>query len=1049
MLQDRRPQVRALDALLADVRAGRSRALVVRGEPGIGKTALLSYAADTAPQFQVAHAEGVESEMELPFSALHQLCGRMLHRLDRLPPPQRDALSVALGLRSGSAPDRFLVNLAVLGLLSDVAAEQPLLCLIDDAQWLDQTSAQALAFVARRLDAESVAMIFGTRDPAGGDLTGFPELTVGGLSDADARVLLAAVIPGRLDERVRDRIIAESGGNALALLELPHGVSVAELAGGFGVAGPLALAGRIEQSFLRRIARLPEVTQRLLLVAAAEPVGDPALLWQAAARLGVGADAAAAAEADGLLTVGARVIFRHPLVRSAVYQTAPVSDRRIAHRALAEATDPGTDPDRRAWHRAQSVTAPDEEIAAELERSAGRAQARGGLAAAAAFLARAAELTPEPARRAQRALAAAQATHRAGTPDPALGLLSIADLGPLDALRRAQVELLRAQIAFTLSRGSDAPPLLLKAAKLLEPLDVGLARGTYLQALWAARFVGRGGAGLLEAAEAALAALPAPQPPRALDLLLDGLAVLLTQGYRAGIPNLKLALSAFRGESISREDELRWLQFACYTAVDVWDDEAWEALSIRHVQLARDAGALSELPMALAARIAVHLNAGELAAAASLVEELQTVTEITGSQIAPFGALGLAAWQGRDAQAAELFEASVKEVLRGGRGVGLTAIAWARAQLYNSLGRYEEALAAAEQASEHPQDLLANWGQVELIEAAARSGRLARAADALRRLSESTRASDTDWALGIEARSQALLSDGDVAERLYREAIDRLGRTRVRGALARAHLLYGEWLRRQNRRIDAREQLRTAHQLFTSMPAEGFAERAARELRATGERVRARTTDPPDQLTGRETQIARLAGDGLSNQEIATQLFMSPRTVEYHLHKVFNKLAISSRKPTPRRHGQPQKPRAATNHIAQFPGRLPCRAAAASNYYPQRGGLPARQPPATAHRVARRASPRHPHFLQCKPQGSYCVVQPRLHRSFSNLEIVGDLRRRPPQVVRAPNYRAVLEGQLCQRVPDQQPVQRGIHLVGAGTLGRTSAVRRAHLAAEP
>ena len=898
MLRGRRQQVEALDELLADVRTGHSRALVVHGEPGIGKTALLNHAAGAAADFQVAQGDGVESEMELPYSTLQQLCARMLHRLDRLPPPQRDALSVALGLQSGGAPDRFLVGLAVLGLLSEVAAEQPLLCLIDDAQWLDQTSAQALGFVARRLDTESVAVIFGTRDRAGGDLADVPELTVRGLSDADARVLLASVIPGRLDEPVRDRIIAESGGNPLALLELPHGVTVAELAGGFGVAGPLALAGRIEQSFLRRIAQLPELTQRVMLVAAAEPLGDPALLWRAAGRLGIGADAAAAAEADGLLTVGRRVIFRHPLVRSAVYQAAPAGERRIAHRALAEATDAGTDPDRRAWHRAQAAAGPEEDLAVELERSAGRAQARGGLAAAAAFLARAAELTPEPARRAQRALAAAQATHQAGTPDVALELLSTAELGPLDSLQLAQVKLLRAEIAFAVSRGSEVPPLLLAAAKLLEPLDVGLARETYLESMWAAMFVGRlaSGAGLLEVAQAACAAPASPQPPRGADLLLDGWATLLTQGYPAGTPTLKLAVSVFRSGSLSTEEGLRWLQLACRTAVDLWDDDAWEALSIHHVTLARDAGMLSELPIALNTRVGVHLNAGELAAAASLVDEVEMIIEATGSQIVPYGAVGLAAWQGREAPATELFEASMKEVLRRGEGVGLTAIAWARAQLYNSLGRYAEALAAAEQASEHPEELFfSTWGLVELIEAAARSGKRQRAADALQRLTESTRACGTDWALGIETRSQALLSDGEVADRLYREAIDRLGRTRVRGALARAHLLYGEWLRRQNRRLDAREQLRTAHQMFASMRADGFAERAARELRATGERVGKRTTDTPDQLTARETQIARLAGEGLSNPEIAAQLFMSPRTVEYHLHKVFNKLKIRSR----------------------------------------------------------------------------------------------------------------------------------------------------------
>jgi DNA-binding CsgD family transcriptional regulator/tetratricopeptide (TPR) repeat protein len=898
VLRGRSDQTAVLDRLLESVRGGESRVLVVHGEAGVGKSALLEYVTERASGCRVARAAGVQSEMELAFAGLHQLIAPMLDHVERLPAPQRDALLTAFGMARGAAPNRFLVGLAVLGLLADVAAEQPLLCLIDDAQWLDQTSAQALAFVARRLDTESVAVIFGTREPAGGDLTGLPELTLEGLSDADARVLLASVIPGRLDERVRDRIIAESDGNPLALLELPRGVTMAELAGGFGVAGQLALAGRIEQSFLRRIARLPEVTQRLMLLAAAEPVGDPALLWRAARCLGISADAPAPAEAEGLLTVGARVIFRHPLVRSAVYQTAPASDRRIAHRALAGATDPRTDPDRRAWHRAQAASGPDEDVAVELERSAGRAQARGGLAAAAAFLARAAELTPEPARRAERALAAAQATHQAGTPDAALELLSIAEVGPLGNLQRAQVELLRTQIAFAVSRSNDAPPLLLKAAEQLEPLDVCMARETYLETLWAAMFVGRlaGGTGLLEAAEAASAAPPSPQPPRAPDLLLDGLAMLLTQGYPAGIPILNRALNAFQSESITMEEEIRWLHLACRIAVDLWDDTAWEVLSIRHVQLARAAGTLSELPIALNTRIGVHLNAGELAAAASLVDEVETVIQATGSQVAPYGAVGLAAWEGREADAAELFETTTKEVVRRGEGVGLTAIAWASAQLYNSLGRYEEALAAAEQASEYPQELLfSTWGLVELIEAAARSREPQRAADALQRLSEATRACGTDWALGIETRSRALLSDGNAAERLYREAIDRLGRTRVRGALGRAHLLYGEWLRRENRRTEAREQLRTAHQMFVTMGAEAFAERTRRELLATGETARKRTAETGSQLTAQETQIARLAGDGLSNRQIGARLFISPRTVEYHLHKVFTKLGISSR----------------------------------------------------------------------------------------------------------------------------------------------------------
>jgi DNA-binding CsgD family transcriptional regulator len=898
MLWGREQQCGVLDGLLADVRAGRSRVLVIRGEPGIGKTALLGYAAGTAPGFRVARAEGVESEMELPFAALHQLCGRMLSRLGRLPGPQREALGVAFGLCSGSAPDRFLVGLAVLGLLSETAAEQPLLCLVDDAQWLDQASAQVLAFVARRLDAETVAMLFGTRDLAGeGGLAGLPGLVVAGLADADARALLASVIPGRMDERVRDRIIAESGGNPLALLELPHGVTAAELAGGFGLPGAEALSGRIEDSFARRLAPLPAETRRLLLLAAAEPAGDPALLWRAARRLGISADAAAPAEADGLLSVGAQVTFRHPLARSAVYQAAPAADRRRAHHAIAEATDPGTDPDRRAWHRAQAAAGPDEDIAAELERSASRAQARGGLAAAAAFLDRAVTLTPEPPRRAERTLAAAQAKYQAGAFDAALQLLATAEAGPLDELQRARADLLRGQIAFASSRGSDAPPLLLKAARQFELLDERLARETYLEALSAALFAGRLalGGGVREVAAATRAAPPPPQPARAPDLLLDGLAVLITDGYPAGVPLLKQAVSAFLGEDISMQEQVRWLWVACHAAIVVWDHETWHVLAARQVQLARDAGALAVLPMALTSLAAALLWPGDFAVAAALIAEAETLTEATESRLPPYSALALAAWQGREAEVRGLIEANVKSVVRRGEGMGLANMQWATAALYNGLGRYEDALAAAQQAGEHPQELWSTLVLPELIEAAARSGKTAAAADALQRLSEITRASGTEWALGTEARSRALLTDGEAAESLYREAIGRLGHSRLRVALARALLLYGEWLRRQHRRLDAREQLRSAHELFTAFGMKAFADRAARELSATGERVRKRTTEPPAQLTARETQIGRLAGDGLSNPEIAAQLFMSPRTVEYHLHKVFTKLDISSR----------------------------------------------------------------------------------------------------------------------------------------------------------
>jgi DNA-binding CsgD family transcriptional regulator len=899
VLQDRRSECGTVDRLLEGLRVGRSGALVLRGEPGIGKSALLEYLTEQASGCRVARAAGVESEMEFAFAGLHQLCAPLLDRLERLPGPQRDALGVVFGLSGGEAPDRFLVALAVLSLLSDVAQERPLVCPIDDAQWLDRESAQALAFVARRLMAESVVMVFAAREP-GQELAGLPELVVEGLGGADARALLGTVIRGPLDARVRDRIIAETRGNPLALLELPRGASAAELAGGFGLPDALPLSNRIEESFRRRLEALPTESQRLLLLAAADPIGEPMLVWRAAERLGIGPEAAAPAATAGLLDFGTREVrFRHPLVRSAVYRAAPLEDRQRVHRALAEATDPELDPDHRAWHRAHAAPGPDEEVAAELERSADRARARGGLPAAAAFLASAAGLTREPARRATRALAAAQAKHQAGAFDAALGLLATAEAGPLDELEGARAELLRAQIAFAADPGSDAPPpLMLKAANRLAALDVTLARETYLAALSAALFAGSlgRGVGVRQVAEAARTAHPSLEPPRAPDLLLDGLALLLTEGHAAGAPTLKRALTAFRRQNISRHEGILWLWLGCHAATDLWDDESWDVLSSRHVELCRDAGALAVLPIALNTRAGFHLRAGEFAATAALIEEARAITEVTGSHLLPYSDLTLAAWQGREAEAAELIDAARADMTHGGEGRGLTLTYWASAVLDNSVGRYEDALAAALQATEYPEELrFSTWALAELVEAAARSGNAERAADGLRRLSETTRPSGTDWALGTEARLRAMLSQGQVAEGLYREAIDRLGRTRIRVELARAHLVYGEWLRRERRGLDAREQLRTAHEMFIAIGMDAFAERASRELLATGESARKRTVKTGDQLTAQEAQVARLARDGLSNPEIGARLFLSPRTVEYHLRKIFAKLNIRSR----------------------------------------------------------------------------------------------------------------------------------------------------------
>jgi DNA-binding CsgD family transcriptional regulator len=893
-LHGRRRECQTIDRLLAAARSGRSGALLVRGAPGIGKSALLDHAIESASGFRVARATGVQSEMELAFAGLHQFCGQMLGRLHRLPGPQRDALSAAFGLTAGAAPDRFLVGLAVLSLLDEVAQDRPLLGVVEDAHWLDQASAQVLAFVARRLHAAPVALLLAVRDPGRpGEFSGIPELELSGLTDADARRLIASAIPGRFDERVRDRIVAEAQGNPLAVLELPRGLTPAELAGGFGLTARQPLTGRIEESFLRRIQALPADTRRLLLIAAVEPCGEPALLWRAAGRMGIGCDAAAPAEADGLIRIGAQVGFRHPLVRSAVHRAASPDECRDAHRAIAEAIDPDVNPARRAWHRAEAALGPDEEVAGDLERSADRAQARGGLAAAAAFLERAAALTPDPARRAQRTLAAAGAKLGAGAPDAALGLLALAEAGPLDALQSAQLEWLRAEIAFATSRGSDAPPLLIHAARRFEPLDPRLARDIHMQALEAAMFAGRlgrgRGVGVLEAAEAARAAPPVPGPPRAVDLLLDGLATLLTEGWAAGVPLLRRAREAFR-----EEDELRWLGLAWSTAADLWDDTATYALATREVERAREAGALSRLPIALNQLAGIHVHAGEFATAASLIEEATAITEATGGARVSYGALKLAAWRGREAETAALIDACVKDAGARGEGMLITFTEYAAAVLENGRGNYAAALAAARRACEH-EELFATRVLPEYIEAAVRAGEPELATAALERLSEQTQASRTEWALGLEARSAALLSDGDVAERLHREALRRLGRCRAAAQLARAHLLYGEWLRRERRRLEAREQLRTAHDMFLSMGAEAFAARAERELLATGEHARRRTVETTSELTPQELQIAGLAHAGLSNQVIAARLFISPRTVEYHLHKIFTKLGIASR----------------------------------------------------------------------------------------------------------------------------------------------------------
>jgi DNA-binding CsgD family transcriptional regulator len=888
----------ALDRFVAGVRAGEGQSLVVRGDPGVGKTALLDYLTGQSGGCRIVRAAGVQSEMELAFAGLHQLCAPLLAHAEALPGPQQKALQTVFGLSEGPPPDRFMVGLAVLSLLSEVAGEQPLICVIDDEQWLDRASAQALAFAARRLAADPVGVVFAAREP-GPELAGLPGLGVEGLRERDARALLDSALTGPLDVRVRELIVAETRGNPLALLELPWGLTAAELAGGFGLPGAVPLTGQIEGSFQRQLAALPADARRLLVLAAADPSGNRSLVWQAAERLGIPLTAAQPAQEAGLVDFDIQVQFRHPLVRSAAYRSGPAEERQEMHLALAEETDPEIDPDRRAWHRAQAAAGPDEEVAAELERSAGRAQARGGLAAAAAFLERAVLLTAVPARRGERMVAAAQAQLQAGGFSRALGLLTEAEAGPLDELQRARADLLRGQVAFASAIGSDAPPLLLKAAARLEPLDLDLARETYLNAWGAALFAGQptDGADLRAVSRAARAAPGPAHPPRLIDLLLDGLALRGTDGLAAAAPVLRQAAAAYTSADTPAGERLRWSWLAPMTALYLWDLDGWRTIIDGVAQLARGIGALDQLPMSLQSQAQFATWCGDFPAADAYITEARLVAEATGHQFPPFAAMSLAARRGRESEAAPMIAAVFAAGTAGGRGIAGAYTHWATSVLCNGLGRYADAAAAADQASQDIREIPpSTFALPELVEAAVRTGNTRLAAYAADQLAETTQPGGTDWGLGIEARCRALVSQGQAAEDRYREAIDRSARTLLRPDLARAHLLYGEWLRAESRRTEARQQLRIAHDQLSDIGMEAFAERARRELMAAGETARRKTAQATSTLTAQERQIARLAADGQSNPQIGAQLFVSARTVEFHLRKVYAKLGISSRR---------------------------------------------------------------------------------------------------------------------------------------------------------
>lgn len=902
-LLGRRTERAAIDQLLAAARSGRSGALVLRGQAGIGKTALLDDAAGSgASSFSVVWCVGVESEAQFAFAGLHQLCAPLLALADDLPDEQRDGLEVAFGVRGGPPPDMFLLGLATLNLLASAARTRPLLCLVDDAQWLDQASAQVLAFVARRLGDEGIAMLLARRDAAPGETDSFsglnPSLRIGGLDEHDARALLARRLVAPVDPRVRDRIVAEARGNPLALLELPVGALLSEWAGGFESPSVLSIPNRIEHGFVRRSAGLSAQAQQLLLVAAADATGDAALLWRAADQLGIDREAAVSVEDTGLIEFDTRVRFRHPLVRSAVYQAASPGERRRAHRALAAVTDPATDPDRRAWHLAQGVVGADEAVAAELESSAERTRARGGVAAAAAFLQRATELTPAPAPRARRALAAAHAKHDAGASGAAGELLDVAASGPLDDLQRARVDLLRARIAFQLTQGDDVPGMLLAAASALAPLDAALARQTYLHALDATMIIGgaRTGRRAVDVATIARAAPVAPGRPTPPDLLLDGLVTTFTEGYVQGAPAVREALEAFRdhgfdGEAMGEMGSRRWMGLATRTAAAYFDNERGHVLADRTVRLAREAGALATLPLSLVALSANLVLTGDIARAEKLAAEAAAITRATGAVPLPYADLYIASWRGRRDDTLRLTAAGIEGASE--TGAGAAAAQYALAVLYNGAGEYALARDAALRATDTDEFVNSSMALPELVEAAVRAADPGCATDAVDELTARATASCTPWARGLAARSRALISPPDTAEEQYLEAVMFLQQSDMVGHLARTHLVYGEWLRRAGRRHDARTQLRTAHGMLTAMGAEGFAARAAREWRATGERPR---TAASDALTDRESEIATLAAGGATSREIGAQLFLSPRTVDAHLRSIFRKLGITSRR---------------------------------------------------------------------------------------------------------------------------------------------------------
>ena len=890
---NRETELEAVEGLLAAARGGSSAVLVLRGGPGVGKTMLLEHAIGRASGLRVGRVGGVDSEFDLPYAALHQLLAPFLEEIEALPGPQRDSLASTLGLIEVERSDRFLTALGVLTLLSNAAQDTGLLCAVDDAEWLDEASAQVLSFLARRLVSEGIAMLFtfGAAHPTSVALAPFRELNFEGLSQVASRELLDRKVEGTLDSGVRDRLVIEAEGNPLALIELAQLLTAEQLAGLAPLPKALPLGDRLEQGLMRNVRGLSSDARSILVLVATERSGDPGLLRRAADGLGL--SQTAIDDAESVLRLGAQITFRHGFVRSAVYALASETTRRDAHLALAEAMDPDADEDRIAWHRAAASVDADETVAADLEASARKARDRGGQVAAAAVLELAAELTPDPSRRAARLLVAADADLAAGALSKADTLLSQLTPKLLDDEQRAEAQRLRGTLALARGDKGSSSTLLIEAARVLAPFDLRKARDTCLDALATAMFAGRlaSDRGMREAVECARS-MPEPTQTTAADVLLDAFATLVDEGSAAAAPVLR------RGVGLAGESgDLRAIGPAFQAAFELWDDEALHTLAQRRVDLARGSGAFVALPNALNQLGAYEVLVGRFDAAEACFEEADEISAATGYAgilgKTGVGPLILAAWRGEDARTRALAEVCSRDGTARGFGTFVGFAQSALGVLELGLGRYHEAMIAVQDAG--LDQILVTRTLPDLVEAAVRCGEEQLATQAAGELAESTTASGTDWAIGVLARSQALLVAGREAEGLYREAIGRLQRSRARTQLARARLVYGEWLRRERRRRDAREELRAASQLFESMGALAFADRAQSELAATGERVHRRTPETLELLTPQERRIATLVSEGAPNAEVAAQLFISSRTVEYHLAKIFRKLRISSR----------------------------------------------------------------------------------------------------------------------------------------------------------